>query len=313
MKKILFIFILLASAFFANAQQENHYTMFMYNKIMYNPGVAGAREVPSVMALYRNQWISYKGAPQSQLINFDTPLGKTRASIGAQVSHHKIGVQRNIFANLAYSYAIVRTKTTSLRMGLNGAFQNYMYDFNDPELYVRDGVSGDVTVSEANQQKISKGNFGTGIYFDHKNFYVGLSAPNLLQNGITSTAIQYRHFYAMAGAVLPLSSSIDLKPAASVRYVDNAPISFDANLMFIFAKKFHVGASYRIDSQAKSESTDFILYFQPMGQLGFGLAYDLTVSGLGKASRNTIEALVRYDLRNANGINGKFDNPRFFF
>lgn len=198
-------------------------------------------------------------------------------------------------------------------MGLNGTFQNYMYNFNDPELYIRDGISSDVTVSAANLQKINKGNFGTGIYFDHKNFYLGLSAPNLLQNGLTSSAIQYRHFYAMAGAILPLSSSIDIKPAASVRYVDNAPLSFDANLMFIFSKKFHVGASYRIDSQVKSESTDFIVYFQPMGKLGFGLAYDFTVSGLGRASRNTIEAMVRYDIRDANGVNGKFDNPRFFF
>ncbi len=318
MKKILFLFILSLATTGVFAQQENHYTMFMYNKLMYNAAFAGAREVPTVTALYRNQWISVNGAPTSALLNFDTPLGKTRASIGGQVSNHRIGVQNNLFANLAYSYALIKTPSTSLRLGLNGTFQNYQYDFSNPDLYIKDGISSDLAISSTNLQKFKKGNFGAGAYFDHKGFYAGFSVPNLFKGALgdatANSATQLQHYYLMIGALIPLSSSIDIKPSIATRFVTNASLSFDTNVMFIFNKNFHAGVSYRIDSQVKSESTDFLLFFQPLGQLGFGVAYDLTVSGLkGNGNKGTIEALVRYDLRNANGVNGKFDNPRFFF
>jgi type IX secretion system PorP/SprF family membrane protein len=315
MKKNIYILIfILASINSVFAQQENHYTMFMYNKIMYNPAFAGAREVPSVLGLYRNQWISFKGAPSSQLLNFDVPLGKTRASIGAQVSHHTIGIQRNIIGNLAYSYAIMKTKTTSLRFGINGTYNNYTYDFSDPTLYIRDAATSDPSIVDATMYKLNRGNFGAGVYFDHKGFYVGVSAPNLLQNTLGSpTSLQQRHIYGMMGALIPLNSKLQLRPAFSARFVQHASVSFDANVMLIIAKKIHFGGSYRLDSQIKSESADLLSYFQLTNRLGVGVSYDLSVNGLMNQNKGSIEALVRYDLADPNGVKGKFDNPRFFF
>ena len=68
MKK-LFTFLLVA--FFASAsfaQQQQHNTQFMYNKLGYNPAYAGSQDVPCVTCLYRNQWIGLEGAPQTQII-----------------------------------------------------------------------------------------------------------------------------------------------------------------------------------------------------------------------------------------------------
>ena len=314
MKKNIFILALLFTSVSIFAQQENHYTMFMYNRIMYNPAFAGAREVPSVMALYRNQWITYKGAPQSQLVNFDTPMGGTRASLGVQLSRHTIGVQRDLIGNLAYSYALIHTKTTSFRLGINGSYRNYSYDFSDPTLYVRDGVTNDPSLTDASLASISKANVGAGAYFDYKNFYVGVSVPNIYQNSLgAGAALQSRHYYAMFGGLFPLTNKLQLKPAFSFRYVKNIPMSFDANLMLVIMKKFHVGGSFRLDSQAKSEGLDIITYVQVLNQLGVGLSYDLSVNKLSSANKGSIEALIRYDLRDPNTVKGKFDNPRFFF
>lgn len=314
MKKNIFILAIILTSMRVFAQQENHYTMFMYNKIMYNPAFAGAREVPSVMALYRNQWITYKGAPQSQLINFDTPMGGTRASLGVQLSRHTIGIQRDMIGNLAYSYALVHTKKTSLRLGISGVYRSYNYNFSDPALYIRDGITNDVSLTSVDQTSFTRGNVGAGLYFDYKNFYVGLSVPNIYENGLgANAALQSRHYYAMMGALLPISSKVQLKPAVSIRYVKNVPMSVDANVMFIFMKKFHIGGSYRLDSQAKSEGADIIAYIQALDRLGIGLSYDLSVNKLSAANKGSIEALVRYDLRDPNTVKGKFDNPRFFF
>ena len=56
MKRLLFILSVLFAFQGLNAQQEAHFTQFMYNKLLINPAYAGARGVPSVTAIYRSQW-----------------------------------------------------------------------------------------------------------------------------------------------------------------------------------------------------------------------------------------------------------------
>ena len=63
MKKLLFLLCILAASMQVQAQQDHQYTQFMYNKLLINPGYAGARGVPSVTGIYRNQWLGFDGAP----------------------------------------------------------------------------------------------------------------------------------------------------------------------------------------------------------------------------------------------------------
>ena len=318
MKNIFKIFVLvLTLATSLSAQQENHYTMFMYNRLMYNPAFAGAREVGSISGLYRGQWYSFPGAPSSQRISFDTPVGAAkRVGIGATLSHHKIGVQRDYLASLSYSYGLIQTNTTSLKLGLMGSVLNYNYDFTNPDLLITDGVVNDPSLSNANRS-FNQGNFGAGVYFNYKKMYIGASVPNLLQNklaDIANTATQQRHIYFMMGGIVPMTKSLDLRPSLMARFVKNAPISFDANASVMYNKKVTLGLSYRTDSQIKAESLDALAFFQVSNQLGIGFAYDFTLSKLQKYNNGSLEAMIRYDFGRSNeSARDVFDNPRFFF
>jgi type IX secretion system PorP/SprF family membrane protein len=317
MKKIFFLAIYLAFGASLNAQQENHYTMFMYNKMMYNPAFAGARDVASVWGLYRGQWLGFKGAPSSQLIGFDAPLGKTRVSMGGTVSHHRIGVQRDILASVAYSYGLINTPTTSLKFGINGTYRNFNYDFTNPDLYIRDGISGDdVIVAASNQSTFSKGNVGAGLYFSYKTFYLGASIPNIYQNNLVANnkSTQLRHYYAFAGGLFPISEKMELKPALSARFVKDASVSFDAHLGLMYDRKFTFGGSYRTDSELMSESASGVLYYQANNRLGIGASYDFTLSKLMDYNSGSIEVIVRYDFGiSRENVRNNFDNPRYFF
>jgi type IX secretion system PorP/SprF family membrane protein len=317
MKKILFLAIYLAFGVSLKAQQENHYTMFMYNKMMYNPAFAGARDVGSIWGLYRTQWIGFKGAPSSQLLGFDAPLGKTRVSMGGSFSHHRIGVQRDLMANLAYSYGLINTPTTSLKFGINGTYRNFNYDFTNPDLYIRDGITtDDVIVNAGNQNTYSKGNVGAGLFFAHKEFYLGASIPNIYQNKLVTNnaSLQQRHFYAFAGGLFPLNEKFALKPAVSARFVKNAAVSFDANLSVMYQRKFTIGASYRTDSEVMPESVSALMYYQANNRLGCGISYDYTLSKLMNFNSGSIEAIVRYDFGiSKENVLQNFDNPRYFF
>ena len=56
MKKIFIVlFIALLSISKANAQQDPHYTQYMYNMSVINPAYAGSKENLSVGLLYRKQ------------------------------------------------------------------------------------------------------------------------------------------------------------------------------------------------------------------------------------------------------------------
>ena len=79
MKKRLVLLAFILQAGFLWAQQEAHYTQFMYNKQSLNPGFAGARRVASVMALYRNQWVGFNGKRNGSDSERTKPQKETRA------------------------------------------------------------------------------------------------------------------------------------------------------------------------------------------------------------------------------------------
>ena len=48
-----FLSLILLLPWCLHAQSDQHYTMFMYNKLLYNPAYAGSRDVTSVNGVYR--------------------------------------------------------------------------------------------------------------------------------------------------------------------------------------------------------------------------------------------------------------------
>ncbi|MFZ4545347.1 MAG: type IX secretion system membrane protein PorP/SprF [Saprospiraceae bacterium] len=313
------IFLLLLSGWFVSAniqaQQEHQYTQFMYNKLVFNPAFAGAREVASVSAIYRNQWMGFDGAPTSYLVGYDQPFLKNKLGFGLNVHRSAIGVNDNYAANMCYSYSLIRTDDVNLKMGIGGTFRYNQFSFSELK-YVRD-PNDPAVATLADQSKIS-GNVGAGLYYTYKDFYVGFSIPNLYRNKIQigNTSINsdnQAHYYAMAGGIFALSDNIDFKPSIMMKFVNNAPFSGDINASFLFSRKVTAGVSYRFGQSTMADSFDGLLFLQVAPKLGFGLAYDYNVSQLSSYNKGTIEALIRYDFQNPQKNKGDLTNPRFFF
>jgi type IX secretion system PorP/SprF family membrane protein len=315
MVRILLFIAFLGSITALQAQQEAHYTQYMYNKNYVNAGYAGARRVHSVYALYRNQWMGFNGSPHSYLLSYDGPVGK-KLGAGLQLANQELGITKNQFGNLLLSYAILQTEKATVRVGINGTIQ-------DPQ---------DLSLKMTDQTPKNYFNVGTGVYFDYKNFYVGLSVPNLNKNLIsigvnTSAQIpaeEQRHVYLMTGGLFKIKEGLELKPSVMFKYVKNAPFSADLNLSAVVKRKFTGGVSYRYgQSGGFGDSVDFLAFFQATDKLGIGAAYDYTVSGLQKHTNGTIEALIRYDfspslkeqvLNKTKEVDPRrLSNPRYFF
>ena len=316
MKKLLF-FLYITACFSAQAQQENQYTQFMYNKLLVNPAFAGAREVTSVSALYRQQWVGFEGAPVSQLISFDSPILGKKLGLGLNLHHHTIGaVNDNYMVNMDYSYSLVKTKDVNVKLGIGGTFRYYKLDLTNP-LLTTGSAGADPAQLTPNDYNYFNGNIGAGLYFTYKDFYVGLSVPNIYRNklgkdnGNTLRAESSPHFYGMVGGLFPITDNLDLKPALMVKYNANSPFSADANISFVVKKKFTFGASYRVGQSAKGESIDALLFYQITEKFGIGAAYDYGVSELAKYNKGSYEMLLRYDFNATE--KDIITNPRFFF
>ncbi|MGV3461724.1 MAG: type IX secretion system membrane protein PorP/SprF, partial [Flavobacterium sp.] len=76
MKKLYFA-ALAALGFFADghAQQDPHYTQYMYNMNVINPAYAGSKENLAFGLLYRKQWVDIEDSPTTMTFSGHSPVG----------------------------------------------------------------------------------------------------------------------------------------------------------------------------------------------------------------------------------------------
>jgi type IX secretion system PorP/SprF family membrane protein len=296
------------------AQSDPHYTMFMYNKLLFNPGYAGSRELTSINALYRNQWTGINGAPKNINITADGLLGSymkpfRKVALGLSLTNEKIGVESNTNIMAYYAYRI-QVKGTILSFGLRGGAKLYSAQYgqlnpsqiNDPNL------ANDV-------RRAFLPNAGAGAYWSGDKFYAGFSVPSLLQNYYdkyekTVNAIkarEIRSYYLNGGYVFTMNETIKLQPQAMIRLAKNAaynlPLSSDFNLSAIAYDRFLVGFTYRTD-----KSFEAIVHVQATKNLNIGYSFDYMLSGLNGYNGGSHELVVGFDLVKDHS---KYVTPRF--
>lgn len=300
MKNIVLLIFCALSISTAFAQQESHFTQFMYTQQIFNPAYVGSRGVPSLTALYRNQWLDIEGAPENIMLAYDSPFLNDRVGFGLSAVRQSVGRFENWNANLAYSYGIPVSEALTVRIGLQGtAFYNQLDLTSDAVVF----DDNDISIQMDNDPAQLKGNVGAGIYIHSERFYFGISSPSILSNEIgfnedvELTAFREAHYYGMLGVTVPMSDKIQLRPAFMGKYVPGAPFQLDANLSAIFNDKFTLGTSYRTGGSGTGESVDFLLFLQLSRRMGLGAAYDFTISDLKNYNNGTFELMLRYDFK----------------
>jgi len=294
------------------AQQEHRYTQFMYNKLSYNPAYAGIRGVPTMTAMYRDQWFKLDGAPRSAQISMHAPVFSKRVGVGGVLSHHSIGLHRDVQLTASYSYNVISDDEFSLRVGVSGSLRILSIDFSKATpLIAYDPSLDDKRINDA------FANFGAGIYGTfQERLYIGFSVPRIIRNNIglntdpnVTTARESQHFYGTTGGIIPMGKGINLMPAVLVKYVQNAPIDVDVTLNVEIKETVTTGLAYRAGGDGLGESLNLLAYWQINPRLGVGAAYDLTLSKLSTFAGGSFELLVYADLvKRKRGMS----NPRFF-
>tara|TARA_R110000868_G_scaffold204536_1_gene452636 strand:+ start:256 stop:1206 length:951 start_codon:yes stop_codon:yes gene_type:complete len=316
MRKIIFLVPLLITSFFiqsGNAQQDAQYTQYMFNTMSVNPAYAGSRGQLSIAALYRSQWVGLEGSPTSQTLNIHSPIRNSRLGYGVSIVNDEIGdgtVQETYFDGVI-SYTIDVSQVGKLSFGLKAGGNLLNLDFNKLRNFDDEPINGD------NIENKFSPNFGIGAYYHTDKFYLGLSAPNLLEtnhfdnsnrdaNSVTFLSKERINFYAITGYVFDLSNDFKFKPALLTKVVGGAPLQVDVSANFMLNEKFTFGAAYRWDAAVSAMAG-----FQISDQFMIGLAYDKETTELGSTRFNdgSFEVFLRYELVKSFQ---KLVSPRFF-
>jgi type IX secretion system PorP/SprF family membrane protein len=302
---IIAILWLVALATTLRAQQETQHSMYFFNPVLLNPAYAGSQEAIQVTGTARDQWTGLKGAPKTQVLSIHSPLKIENIGLGLTVLNDELGVTKNtgVYADMAYSIK-VNKKNNRLAFGLKAGVDFLRQDFSN--LRVNDNT--DELYTEGFNYRKNLFNVGAGIYYYGKRHYLGVSTPRLVKNKINvnvdQKALQENHYYFFGGVVIKLNPAINMRPSFIVKYVNNAPLSIEGNLSFLFYDKIWIGAMYRHEA-----ATGLNIMYNVSQNLRIGYAYDYQLTSLQKFSQGSHEIMLSYDLRSkAKG----FKSPRYF-
>ncbi|NRT11586.1 type IX secretion system membrane protein PorP/SprF [Flavobacterium sp. 14A] len=292
----IFVFILFTSSVYS--QQDPQYTQYMYNMNILNPAYAGSKEYTTIGILGRTQWVGVDGAPQTATMSINGPVGRN-VGLGFSVIHDEIGPVKedNVYAD--FSYTIHTSDEGRLAFGVKAGATF---------LNVREIITVDPDPLNTPINQIAP-NFGLGLLYYKERFYLGVSAPNILEtryldksNGIVSTASERIHYFATAGYVFDLDYNLKLKPSALVKATTGAPLSVDLSVNMLIQEKLELGLSMRID-----DSVSAMVGFQVSNSLRVGYAYDYTTTRFGNFNSGSHEIMLIFDINKK-----KLKSPRFF-
>ena len=273
----------------------------MNNKLYYNPAFAGEEGSTSITALYRRQWIGFDGAPESKLLSASLPLKGDRVGLGFLASIHELGITRNWYVSMAYSYNLKFGENSNLRLGVHGTMRRLLLDFSRENLIIQDGTDQSILAGIPSARFY--GNIGAGAYYNTKKFYASFSVPNLLENNLDldksvdldKSASESRHYYLMTGMNFTANPKIIVQPNILFKYVENAPLDIDLNLSIVYDQRITGGVSYRTGGdRSGGESIDFLLSYK-IQQFILGVSYDFAISEIGRETSGSFEILGRFD------------------
>lgn len=308
-KLITIIVLLYVTTFNVNGQQLPQFTQYMYNTISINPAYAGSRGVFSAVGLHRSQWAGLDRGPETQTLSVHSPLRNEKIGVGLSFINDKLGYEKFTYLYGDFSYTIQLNQDIKLAFGLKAGFTQYNLD---EELIASEG--GDPTISGFRNRW--EPNIGSGIFMHTNKWYVGFSAPRLLNidhNDLTIGGVDYGvvdkvSYYLTGGYVFDLNDNVKFKPATLIKATNGAPLSYDITANFLFNEKFWLGGSYRVNEFTGALGA--LVDFQVSKQFRVGYAYEYPLSDINQFSSGTHEVLLMFELNKPKTYRAK--SPRYF-
>ncbi len=311
MKKILYTIVLLLGISHIKAQQLSDYNFYRDNWMLLNPASFSENylfnsSTHTLGVTGRYQWTELEEAPTTIGLQYQAVLEALNIGLGATLLNDQTGAigTTGLYGTFSYIMPLQKSRsrvTQFLSFGINARMVQYRVNFSE------------ITFNEPNQASTAMDNhlqyypdFGLGVfYYIDNRFYMGASMPQLLNLNTQYTrrdesfSIERQaHYYAIMGGFIPFGGrqpTFYLEPSIWLRYVENTPISLDANLRLNFQNAFWLGAGYSISNTFHLDMGYTLQNrFSRNDWLKIGLGYTYNANTFGIELGNTFELNMTY-------------------
>ncbi len=293
MKRIVLFLSSIYLPFMLAAQQDVLYSQYMFGSTMVNPAAAGSRRGIDATLFFKNQFNGLRGAPEARSFQIASPLKHGQLGAGFEIGQQE-AAGTNTFKSMLHMNYKINAFGGVLAFGVSSGLRHYKVDFN----YLNIMDYSDHVITSGSSALIP--DFGAGIHFNKKRYYLGLATQHLNQSSLrlgsfeNSQAKLRRHYYLLGAYKASLSNSINWKPSMLIKYVPSSAFQVDFSSHIDYKNKIWAGCSYR---------TNHELALQLGGDLGavsnriihsiyIGYAYELPLGLTQKISLNTQEVFL---------------------
>ena len=248
-KNALLTVLLMSMGMASYAQQQTSVAQYMFNPLSINPAFAGFYDA-SVNFSARNQFQDFEGAPEHVMLSGQVSFPNNKMGVGGMILSDKIGVSKSTSVYGQYAFKLIsqnRNSYTSwghlpktLSLGIQAGFTTYKEDLQQLQ------IDNDPNFEGNNSATIP--NFGFGIYYSNRTYYMGLSSTQLFKGPESKNINLSQHFYLNGGVKINLGNSNALNLSTLVKYVAGAPVQINTNAIFNFRNIVNLGAGYRSQS-----------------------------------------------------------------
>ena len=267
MKRILLLIVVVFSCIFELYSQENPLiTQNWYSRINYNPASAGNNDAWDIFMVQRMQWVGFKNAPRTTMLNLHTSIDDFNSGIGTSIAYDPEGPARTSFlAKIVYSYRINITDKSQLAFGLGINVQNRRLDYT--KLTLEDIIPDPLVGVDAE----GRTSFGVdfGLEFLTERLAIGASVTNLgRQRDRLTTFLNGTQYYGYGYYKFPVSDDFGFAPTATYVYGNTEHLlEIGANLSY--RNDVWGGLAYRVDNAVCA----FVGFRFGIFRLGYSLDY----------------------------------------
>jgi type IX secretion system PorP/SprF family membrane protein len=284
------LFTLIAGSTGLLAQQMPHYTQYMFNDFVVNPAVAGTYDFFQIRTNHRFQWVGLQDPPMTNSISFYGPHTKLPMGYGGYIYNDVTGPTSRTGVTGSYAYNIAVTGDVRLSMGLYASIMQYRVDgtqFNPAD------VSDPSILNVVSTSYMPDAGIGLYLYAD--DFYVGLSAAQLLNNSVKifdnkDGVNRLKTHINLTGAYrFWIDEDWLIEPSLMIKGTAPKELSFDITARVEWKKMLWAGVSYRYE-----DAVGILLGYSFDDILFFGYSYDIGISELSKYNTGSHEIMIGY-------------------
>jgi type IX secretion system PorP/SprF family membrane protein len=271
-----------------NAQQLPQYTQYMLNELAINPAVSGKEEYTDLRSNNRYQWVGITDAPRTYMLTAHGPFKNKNMGMGLHIFTDIVGPTRRVGFNLSYAYHIKLKDDMKLALGLSAGVLQWGIDGH--KLILHDAGDENILVQ---YQTVYVPDFGAGLLWYNKKFYLGVAVPQLYQSkiklypGVESNSSLVTQFNINGAYKFDLGDNFKIEPSFLVKYETPAPFKIDGGLRLIYKEQVWLGGSYR-----HNDAFTALIGFMYKNYLMIGYSYDFTTTNLKKYNTGTHEIML---------------------